>query len=232
MLMSPNWRSVVREAIDSILDRWGHTVEPGKFTGDYLQEIVDALKDNVAPIQTGGKGKPKKHFLLPLLVWAEISRRQIVSRKIGVNSVIEFLANMPLPNGKAYGDKQLRRLYDDGAAFVEKLDPWVVQDVNGAIQAAGRNESWVPRVAERVRIEEGRYKKKIEARYAEMSEEEKLAESERVFLNQLRQQITLNAADRERTIIDDCLLGIAKCRGIKLTEIDAKAWVTSVISEL
>jgi hypothetical protein len=42
-----------------------------------------------------------------------------------------------------------------------------------------------------------------------MSEEEKLAESERVFLNQLRQHITLNPPDRERTIIDDCLLGIA-----------------------
>jgi hypothetical protein len=230
--MSSNWRSVVREAIDAILDRWGHTVEPGKFTGDYLQEIVDALKDNVAPTQTGNEGKPKKHFLLPLLIWAEVSRRQIISRKIGVNSVIEFLANMPLPNGKAYGDKQLRRLYKDGAAFVEKLDPWVVRDVSGAIQAADRDETWVPRVDERVRNKVGRYKKQIEARYAEMSEEEQLAESERVFLNQLRQQITLDPPARERTIIDDCLLGIAKCRGIKLTEIDAKAWVKSVISEL
>ena len=186
----------MRDAIDAILDRWGHTVEPGKFTGDYLQEIVDALKDNVAPIQTGSKGKPKKHFLLPLLIWAEVSRRQIMSRKIGVNSVIEFLANMPLPNGKAYGDKQLRRLYKDGAAFVEKLDPWVVRDVNGAIQAADRNETWVPRTDERVRNKEDRYKKQIEARYAEMSEEEQLAESERVFLNQLRQQITLDPPAR------------------------------------
>lgn len=222
----------MREAIDAILDRWGYTEESGKFTGDYLQEVVDALKDNVVPIQTGSKGKPKKHFLLPLLIWAEVSRRQIISRETEVNSIIEFLANMPLPDGKAYGDKQLRRLYKDGAAFMEKLDPWVVRDVNGAIQASGSGETWVPRVDDRVRDKVGRYKKQIEARYAEMSEEEQLAESERVFLNQLRQQITLDPPARERTVIDDCLLGIAKCRGIKLTEVDAKAWVKSVISEL
>ena len=118
------------DTVDDVIHRWGNVVEADRNTEDYLQEIVDVLKGN---LDAPKPGRQPGHMMLPLFVWAEISRRQIIGSTINVNSVIEFLIDAPLPNGKSYREKQLTRLYKEGIAMVGKLDPWVLSDVQGAI---------------------------------------------------------------------------------------------------
>lgn len=221
--------------VDEVIHRWGNVVEANRNTQDYLQEIVDSLKDNVEPPQAGKRGGQANHLMLPLLVWAEISRRQIVDTKMGVSSIIEFLAEAPLPNGKPYSEKQLTRLYKEGVAMVGKLDPWVLSDVQGAIKAADRDETWMRRVKDRTGNKVEDIGKKRDAWFEQLSEEEQQAEVERSFINGLRHQVALEASLRSREVMDDCLLGVARCRGIKLTELsreEAHVWVNSVIAEL
>lgn len=223
------------DKVDDVFHRWGNIVEADRNTEDYLQEIVDVLKDNLDAPNAGKRSRQPSHMMLPLFVWAEISGRQISGSTMTVNSVIEFLIDAPLPNGKPYHKKELTRLYKEGVAMVGKLDPWVLSDVQGAIKASERNENWIRKVKERARNEAGSSHKKHEAYLDQLTGEEQQAEAERSFLNGLRHQIHVDSSLRSREVMDDCLLGIARCRGIKLTELskeEAQAWVNSVITEL
>ncbi|MEH6585911.1 MAG: hypothetical protein V7720_05090 [Halioglobus sp.] len=223
------------DKVDDVIHRWGNIVEADRNTQDYLQEIVDILKDNLATPRSEKRGKQPSHMMLPLFIWAEISRRQIIGSTISVNSVIEFLTDAPLPNGKSYREKQLNRLYKEGIVMVGKLDPWVLSDVQGAIKASDSDENWIRKVKDHSRNEAGGYRKKHEAYLDQLTGEEQQAEAERSFLNGLRHQIHVDSSLRSREVMDDCLLGIARCRGIKLTELsreEAQAWVNAVITEL
>lgn len=223
----------MRELIDNInsaLDGWAD----GKGSAeDHLGWLIDVLKDDVEPKQTGMRGKLPNHMLLPLLVWAAISRQQIFDRKISVNAVIEALEDQPLPNGSSYDEKQLERLYQDGLVMVGKLDEWVLLEVQGAIKAADMNETHQRRVKDQVRNQVGRHRKEYEAWRADLSDEERNAEAERVFLNQLREQHALQA--RDLSVINTCLIGIARCRGLDLTLLskdEAQKWVNNLLSTI
>lgn len=218
------------DAIDSVLDRWA---DGDASAEELLGSLVDVLRDNVEPIQTATRGRQPNHWLLPLLVWAEVSRTQILDRKLGVSTVIHALADRPLPDGKSYGEKHLQRLYQDGLGTVGKLDPWVLSDVQGAIHASDRNETHLRQLKNRAQTKAGSRRKEYEAWLESLSDKERSAEAERIFLNQLREQIALPV--REPRIIDTCLVGIAQCRGVDLSLLgkdDAQKWVNSLLSTI
>lgn len=209
---------------------------------DFLALLVDSLKDKVQPIPTGGRGRPQNDPLLSLLVWAEVSRLQIVGRKPGYSTVLLELEGQKLPTGRVYQFDQLKRFYNAAddvlAGLNERL--WLIQEVGAAIQEAEARDPEKPpymaRLNARVKQKGKRYRKKLESELAMMTDGERLEWSESVTLNALYHQLVLCGEGLfQEGLIQHLLLRLARIRSADFSAMsheERQAWIDSVYLEL
>ena len=227
---------------EAVLTSWVSGNQPNQYAEDYLEQLVDALKNTVKPVPSGKRGRPASHPLLPLLIWAVVSRYQIINRLPAYSTALTRLAGESMPNGRVYEKRDLERIYPKSADVLSSLNRWIwlEHEVSAAIKAADMFDTdKTPhelRMNGAVKKAAQRYRKKLGAELDAMTSKEFADWREEVTLNGIYHQLRLfQVGKRSELIVGKLLIQLANIRSIPLSTMktkDQREWINSVYVEI